>query len=261
MLGKLEQFDTVNGSWVQYCEIIEQFFIVNDITDANKKRAVLLSSIGSKAYALLRDLCSPTLPSAKNYTELTIILSQHLNPKPLVIAERFKFHKRDQLPSESVAQYVASLNKLTEFCEFGTFRDQALRDRFVCGLQIISIQKRLLTEIDLTFDKAVQLAVSLETAENKSVELQPHTNVSVNKLKTKRSRQPNSVRKEETVSIGSKGTGRDIICFCCGKLNHKSPQCKYKQYTCEKCKGAGTSSHYVWKNCAFQGKEILKCKC
>src|SRR5207253_5465712 len=102
MLGKLEQFDNVNGSWVQYCEIIEKFFIVNDVTDGNKKLAVLLSSIGSKAYALLRDLCSPTLPSAKNYTELTIILSQHLNPKPLVIAERFKFHKRDQLPSESV---------------------------------------------------------------------------------------------------------------------------------------------------------------
>ena len=39
-----------------------------------------------------------------------------------------------------------------------------LRDRVVCGIGDPRIQKRLLAECDLTFDKAVELAVAQESA-------------------------------------------------------------------------------------------------
>ena len=66
-------------------------------------------------------------------------MSKHLNPQPVIIAERLK----DQLVSESISQYVASLNKLTEFCKFEAFLDEALRDCFVCILKSVNIQKEL----------------------------------------------------------------------------------------------------------------------
>src|SRR5207253_2248696 len=103
-----------NGNWHEYCEILEQFFIVNDVTTEVKKR-VLLSCIGHKAYTLLRDLSTRVLPSTKSYAELTLLLSKHLNPKPLIIGQRFKFYNYKQKSSESISQYVASLQKLTEF--------------------------------------------------------------------------------------------------------------------------------------------------
>lgn len=37
-------------------------------------------------------------------------------------------------------------------------------DRFVCGLKCEAVQKRLLTEKDLTFKKAIELAMLAETA-------------------------------------------------------------------------------------------------
>ena len=48
-------------------------------------------------------------------------------------AERFKFHRQNQHESETVAQFVVELKRLALRCEFGTFLEEALRDRLVCG--------------------------------------------------------------------------------------------------------------------------------
>ena len=60
-------------------------------------------------------------------------LNKHYDPKPLVIAERFKFHKRNQQADESIAEYCARLRKHASTCQFGTCLDEALRDRLVCA--------------------------------------------------------------------------------------------------------------------------------
>ena len=99
------------------------------------------------------------------------ILKGHLSPKPLLIAERFRFHKRDQRDDENINTYVAEIKKLSEHCEFGTALNDSLRDRFVCGLYNESIQKRLLVETSLTFEKSLKLAVAMETAMKDSLEL------------------------------------------------------------------------------------------
>ena len=108
--------------------------MANKITEGQRKKAVLLTVIGSKAYGLLRNLLSPAKPAEKEFDKIVQVMQNHLNPRPLIIAERFKFHRRNQGENESVAQYVAELRKLSEKCEFGDYLEQALRDRLVCGL-------------------------------------------------------------------------------------------------------------------------------
>ena len=67
--------------------------------------------------------------------------------------------------------YVAEIKELSEHCEFGTVLNDSLRDRFVCGLHNESIQKRLHVETSFTFEKALKLAVTMETTVKDSVEL------------------------------------------------------------------------------------------
>ena len=43
-----------------------------------------------------------------------------------MIAERFRFHRRDQRPDEAMADFVAELRRLTIDCEFGAHLDEAL---------------------------------------------------------------------------------------------------------------------------------------
>ena len=107
--GNMEAFDPERGGdWQIYTKRMEQFFVANGIDSNAKKKAVFLTVIGGKAYVLLWNLLSPTKPVDADYTTLIKAMKDHLSPKPLVIAELFKFHKRDQHEGESVAQFLAA---------------------------------------------------------------------------------------------------------------------------------------------------------
>ena len=159
LMGQMEPYELDRGEeWTTYIERLEQFFVANKITEAKQKVAVLLTVIGSKSYGLLRNLVSPAKPAEKKFEDIVEVMKNHLNPKPLIIAERFKFHRRNQGENESISQYVAELRKLSEKCDFGDYLEQALRDRLVCGLVSEKIQQRLLSEADLSLKKAFEIA-------------------------------------------------------------------------------------------------------
>lgn len=100
---------------------------------------------------------TPDKPREKSFKHITDTLQQQFCLKPLIIMEYFRFHQRNKQERESVTQYVS------EHCGFGIYLDYALRDRFVCGLKCEATQKHLLPETTLTFQWAVELAVSMET--------------------------------------------------------------------------------------------------
>lgn len=97
-----------------------------------------------------------------------------LRAKKVMMVARYQFHQRQQHPGESVAMYLAELRKMAVPCEFRATLGEALRDRLVCGLGNEAHQKRLLSEPDLTLDKALVLAQSLETANVNAKTLDGH---------------------------------------------------------------------------------------
>ena len=98
-LGNLDVFNENNEDWPSYIERVEQFFLANGV-EQDLKVPSLLSVIGVKTYTLLRNLSAPVKPAQRSFKEIVELLQKHLSPKPLMIAERFRFHKRDQLPGE-----------------------------------------------------------------------------------------------------------------------------------------------------------------
>ena len=56
----------------------------------------------------------PDKPGDKSHDEIVTILGNHYSPKPLINAERFRFHKRNLEEGESVSQFVAVLKWLSE---------------------------------------------------------------------------------------------------------------------------------------------------
>ena len=86
-------------------------------------------------YFLLRSISAPRKPKGLSFTEIVDSLAQHLDQKPIIIAERYKFHKTEQGKTESIRQFIARLQKFAITCEFGAYREEAIRDRFVCGFR------------------------------------------------------------------------------------------------------------------------------
>ena len=129
--GTVEAFN-INGKEkiTEYFERLDEYYCANDIDEERKKKAILLTAIGSEAYSLLRNLVFPAKPNTKDYATLKNTLTDHYSPTPICIAERYKFYSRNQEPHESLHEYIAELRNLTEHCKFENFLSEALKRSF-----------------------------------------------------------------------------------------------------------------------------------
>lgn len=269
LFGNVEPFDENSTSWDSYIERVDQFFCINDVEES-RKHNFLLMFIGQKCYDVLRDLCQPSKPAEKSYKELVDLMKNHLQPKPSVMSERYKFHKLTQSNGQSISDFVLSLNRAATHCEFEN-RDVSLRDQFVSGLTSDNLKKRLFTETSLTFKSAVEIALSWETAEHDVKVLHnPSVNSSENfhyqqgvrrdhrfrggpgtevlaatpsqqpqrQCQTQKTWNSNLTSNNNRSSQGRTNNSSKIKCTCCGKDHYKS-SCKYLNFNCKYCKTKG----------------------
>ena len=163
--GTVGPYDSAEEEWETYVERVEIYLDANKITDAGQKRDVLLSVCGAKTYHILRDLLAPEKPKSCSYADIVKRLADHFNPKQGVAVKRYQFNSRSRQPGESISKYVAELRHLAIGCEFGDSLSEMLRDRLVCGINDPRMQRRLLSESDLDFDKALKTALAMEMAD------------------------------------------------------------------------------------------------
>ena len=124
---------------------------------------------------MLKGLTVSSKPGEKSFDELKQLMLHHQNPRPNMIAERFKFNSRVRHANESVSMFVAELRKLTEYYEYGESLNDMLRDRLVCGINHERTQQRLLSEGSTqkkTLKKALDVALLLELAINQTAVIQ-----------------------------------------------------------------------------------------
>ena len=137
------------------------------ILSKTTRNELYCSVCGAQTYALIRSLVS----TDKSFKDIVDALTKHFSPPPSSIVQRYRFNTRVRAANESVADYVAALRQLTEFCEVEDTVDKMLRDRLVCGINDDRIQRRLLAEPTLDFAKALQISLAMESAAKDSKHL------------------------------------------------------------------------------------------
>ncbi|XP_060810142.1 uncharacterized protein LOC132904238 [Amyelois transitella] len=229
-VGKVREFDVKNGNWCAYVDRLEMYFVANKITD-ELKLPTFIALIGEQAYELLSTLASPKKPSTLTYKEAVETLRAHLQPKPSILAERFRFRQRQQLTTETVAEYVAELKKMSRYCEFGATLEENLRDQFVCGLRSEISRQRLFAEGNLDYTKAVALACTLEAAERDAGAVE---------------------KKREQESAENIHKIEEKNCTVCGGTQHRAVECRYKEFECNYCKKKGHLQRMCGKKASIQ---------
>ncbi|KAK0070044.1 Retrovirus-related Pol polyprotein from transposon 297 [Biomphalaria pfeifferi] len=63
---------------------------------------------------------------------------------------------------KTINEFITAIKAISEYCNFGPALQESLRDRFVCGLKDVNIQKRLLQEANLTLLTAINIATAME---------------------------------------------------------------------------------------------------
>lgn len=170
-IGNAPAYDAAVELWASYAERLEQLFVGNRIIDDKQKTGIFLFCVGPKTYGLLQSLVTPIKPSTKTIEELLETLNQHFSPRPSEIMEQHKFNSRSQQEEETISEFLAALRKLAEFCNFGDTLDVMIRDRLVYGVRDVGVQKRLLAESALTLEKAMHIALAVETASKNASDL------------------------------------------------------------------------------------------
>ena len=152
--GTIGPFEQGRKDWTLYTERLEQYFTANGVDDQGKCWALLLSVCGAPTYQVIRNLAAPEKPTNLSIKEIIGLVRDHYCPPPSEIVQRFLFNTSSQKEAETIADFVADPCRISEHCKFGDTLDQMLQDRLVCGIRDGRIQKRLLTEPELTFRKA-----------------------------------------------------------------------------------------------------------
>ena len=152
---------------------------------------------------------------------VTLPRKHESTPKPSPIMQRYKFNTCVHWPEEKIGTYVARLRELTQYCEFGDTVEDMLRDRLICGVNDEQLQRRLLGEPWLMFQKVLELAQTFEAAVKNAKDLQGSSRVPA----------PINV-------VTSRSKGEQLECYRCGgKLNHH--KCKFKEFICHNCNKKG----------------------
>ena len=234
LIGAPKEF-AIGGteSFEAYEERMSIFFTANGVEDAAKQKALFLTLCGADLYQLLRSLTSPSKPNDKTYADLVKLVNEHLNPKPNVIVERFRFNSRVRKPGEGIAQFVADLRHLSRFCEYND-TDEMIRDRLVCGINEVGIQRKLLAEVKLDLKRATAIATGMEMA----------------------AREASAMSGAHKIHVVDHGKSKKEACYRCGDSRHKSADCLYKDNECFFCKKRGHISRMCGARKKATGKPI-----
>ena len=226
-----------------------------------KRVAMFITIAGPSIFALASSLLAPTDVASADYDTMIGLLKEHFKPKTIVIFERFKFYQCNQEQGETIADFVARLRKLARSCDFGSFLDQALRDRFVMGISNSSSQQLLLTEEDLSLERAVKLASAREAALRDSRDAKHGVDPdNVNRIKGSSSGNRSNFSNPDSSGGGrkknknySKGRGAKGPCYNCGG-DHFKRDCPRPKIKCQLCHEYGHGA----KDCRNKSQETKK---
>ena len=233
--GQTPSFNINEEDWNTYIDRLSFYFEANDIVTQKKKKAILLTVCGIPTYRTICNLLLPQSPKDVDFDTIVDKMSQHLQPRQPVSLLRYKFNKAVRKEGQSISEYVNFLRQLAKTCSFDGHLDEMLRDRLICGVNDQRIQRKLLAQADITFERALTIALAEEAAANQTSELQTRTNVY--KISN---REPQKKFLDRNA----------MICYRCNG-HHSHEICRFKDMECRFCRKIG----HIERACKSKNRE------
>ena len=186
-------------------------------------------------------------------------LKHFFEPIVLEIAENFKFNCRRQLAGEDIQGFVTALNNQSMNSNFGTFREKALRNQFVFGIESERIKSRLLETDKLDYKKAVEIALAMEISKKERNNLSVNNRSdSINYIHA--SKKPlNKYKKSATKRLNQSGnasTSKGIKSYRCNG-DHIAAKCTKNNLFCSFCRRNGHNYNACFKKKKRQNVNLM----
>ena len=251
---------------------LNSYFIREEIEDEKKKKATLITLLSDNVYRLLESLCVPKQieDDSQTYSVLMDLLSSHYSPASSYYMARHNFYTATRQSGENSNTWAARLKGLAATCKFGQEVSMLLRDIFVVGYGPGPIQDRLFeedpTSKTVTLQSMMDVAAGREQATQERKQRQ-----SIAFSPREQEEDLNYIVKGKTAKKMTRaGQSFQDKCWHCGRKNHKSEDCRYKEYKCNNCslkghlasvcrkKKLGTTKHKYLHDCEQDESDSYK---
>ena len=115
-MPRIDPFNPDELGMDSYLALFDAHMQAHSITDNDKKKALLLCSLGIKSFAILVNLTAPDMPADKTYAQLCDILKSHYVSKPSYHRSLHLFQNRRKMVNESLNDLYADLKRLADDC-------------------------------------------------------------------------------------------------------------------------------------------------
>ncbi|UYV82532.1 hypothetical protein LAZ67_21002703, partial [Cordylochernes scorpioides] len=232
-----ETFDfSTPNEWPKWRKRFERYLVVSGMKKKEEANKIdlFMYLMGDRADDIFRTFKFEKEEEATKIDSVLKAFDSHFCVRKNIIYERAKFNSRIQEDREPVDEFITSLYKLADSCEFEGLHEQLIRDRIVVGVRDKALSERMQLDSELTLEKAVKLV------RQQQVDLQrPSTSQKVNQVKfnskkqsPKQQQQP-SRKKEKSAKTRSR-------CPKCGGFTHKEGQaCRAEGQICNLCSKTG----------------------
>lgn len=220
----------MSTNWKNWIQQFEWYAIATQLNKKAKEvqAATFMTTIGPDAIQVFNNFNL----TPQQQTDVEIIKEKFKNyfiPKINLSFERYNFFKITQKEGETLDDFLNAIKTQAKTCEFEGLHDSLLKDKIVFGVYSDQVREKLLTESDLTLDKAIAICRASEQATKQLKEINNAESQQVNILKNK-SKQS---KKEE------------FNCRRCG-TKHGRQNCPAYKSKCEKCQKLGHFANSCW---------------
>ncbi|UYV72487.1 hypothetical protein LAZ67_9003355 [Cordylochernes scorpioides] len=238
-----ETFDfSTPNEWPKWRKRFERYLVVSGMKKKEEadKIDLFMYLMGDRADDIFRTFKFEKKEEATKIDSVLKAFDSHFCVRKNIIYERAKFNSRIQEDREPVDEFITSLYKLADSCEFEGLHEQLIRDRIVVGVRDKALSERMQLDSELTLEKAVKIVRQQEAVRQQQVDLQrPSASQKVNQVKfnskkqsPKQQQQP-SRKKEKSAKTRSR-------CPKCGGFTHREGQaCRAEGQKCNLCSKTG----------------------
>ena len=241
-------FTKAENLWPEWKKRFERYRIASKLFKEAGDIQVntLLYTLGHESEHIFSQL-GLTEEEEKDYELVINKLEEHFTPKRNVIHERAMFHQRNQQNGESAETFIRSLYEMAEHCEFGTTKDDCIRDRLVVGISDKELSKRLQLKEKLNLSETVKIirqaeAVKIQISSQKDSKSLEEVKREKRPVRRQNNRyETGHNRASHHPDNAQHNRSKNIKCHRCG-LNHAPQQCRAKNSKCNRCHKIG---HYA----------------
>lgn len=255
-----ERFDNASGpnqadKWAKWFRRFQRYRHASGLskkTEVDQVSTFLyaMGDTGDDILVTLKDIDE----EKSSYEEITKAFDDYFKERRNVVVERARFNTRKQEQGESVDSFIQDLYKLADTCEYGTLKEELIRDRIVAGVLSDRLSDHLQSKANLNLALAVQICRQAEERkQNKPLIRGAAASESqVNYVKSKHAKRRVGYHGNKTHASGgnkpkprpspSHKPNQSNKCKWCGKEKHSRKTCPARNVTCNKCNKPG---HYA----------------